>query len=69
LDSGLRSYVMAAAVAMPNADRLEMVPPPGVVHQRLGEVLREAALLRRLLRVASEAEAERRRRAEADTNQ
>jgi hypothetical protein len=48
--------------------KLELLPAPVDVHRRLGEVLREANLLRRLLKLSTEAEAERRRRTEVSAN-
>ncbi len=47
-------------------NRLDVLPPPAAVHQRLSEALRDAALLRRQLRLSAKAEAERRRRQEQE---
>jgi hypothetical protein len=44
------------------ADPLDLVPDPGTIHLRLGEVTRQAHLLRRLLRLALAARQERERR-------
>jgi hypothetical protein len=49
---------MNAAIAEP----FDLLPAPAVVHERLGKCLREAALLRRLLRLSIRAEAEREQR-------
>jgi hypothetical protein len=45
-----------------DADVLGSLPAPAVIHRRLGEVLREERLLRRLLRLAMAAWNERQRR-------
>jgi hypothetical protein len=58
---------MTTALAI--ADRLDLLPPSAVGHERLGQVLREAALLRRLLRLSARAEEERRRRLELAANE
>jgi hypothetical protein len=44
-------------------DPLDLVPDPGAVHRRIGELTRQAQLLRRLLRLALAAREERERRA------
>ena len=41
---------------------IDTVPPPEAIRVRLGLLLRESSLLRRLLRLAEQAEHERRRR-------
>lgn len=41
----------------------EQLPPPSVIRERLGLILREASLLRRLLRLAEQLAQERARRA------
>jgi hypothetical protein len=45
----------------PTPDPLDLVPDPGAVHRRLGELTRQAQLLRRLLRLALAAREERQR--------
>jgi hypothetical protein len=42
---------------------LANVPDPAAIHRRLGEVVREERLLRRLLRLSLAAQEERKRRA------
>jgi hypothetical protein len=42
-------------------DPLDLVPDPGAVHRRIGELTRQARLLRRLLRPALAAREERQR--------
>jgi hypothetical protein len=44
----------------PRGNLLDELPTPDVIHRRLGEVLREERLLRRLLRFAMQARDERR---------
>jgi hypothetical protein len=39
-------------VAAPAESLLRDIPPPAQIHHRIGELLREVALLRRLLRLA-----------------
>jgi len=43
---------------------IHVLPPPQAIRERLGAVLREADLLRRLLRLAEQANRERERRQE-----
>jgi hypothetical protein len=42
--------------ATPDADLIDILPPPVVLHNRLTRALREVDLCRRLLRVADRAE-------------
>jgi hypothetical protein len=44
-----------------HTDPLDLVPDPGAVHRRIGELTRQAQLLRRLLRLALAAREERQR--------
>jgi hypothetical protein len=43
---------------MPDASPIDLLPPPRVIHARIGKLYRELSLLRRLLRLAQRAEAE-----------
>jgi hypothetical protein len=47
------------------ASRLDLIPPPSAIHERLCEIARERAILRRLFLVAVSAERERKARKEA----
>jgi hypothetical protein len=47
---------------------IDLMPDPSAVHRRLGEVLREERLLRRLLRLAVATREEQRRRSAVREN-
>jgi hypothetical protein len=55
-----------ATVTDDRLDRLDLLPPPAVVQDRLADALKDVALLRRQLRLSAEAEEERARRVRTD---
>lgn len=48
---------------------IDQLPPPQVIHGRMGQLLRELNLLRRLLRLCQAAQQERARRGSAQTEE
>lgn len=52
----------SSSTDLPLLDLVEQLPPPAAIRERLGVVLREASLLRRLLKLAEQVLQERARR-------